>query len=149
MSHLENIQQELNRALRAGDKQRVGALRLIKAEIARLELETRAEISEEDFWKLLAKMRKQRSESIHQFEKADRQDLASKERFEQEVIESFLPPQLSQDELRQLVHRAISATDAKKPQDIGRVMAHLKADVQGRADMRQLSQYIKSQLNQS
>ena len=146
MSNLATIQQELNRALRAGDKERVGTLRLIKAEIGRLELETRATISEEDFWKLLAKMRKQRSESIHQFEQADRQDLANKERFEQKVIESFLPPQLSQDELAKRVQQAISATDAKEPRDIGKVMAHLRAEVQGRADMRQLSQYIKNQL---
>ena len=143
------IQQELLRALRAGDKARVGILRLIKAEIGRQELQTRTTLSQEEFWQLLRRMHKQRGESIQQFEQADRHDLADKERFEKEVIESFLPPQPSRDELQKLARQAIRATDAKKPQDIGKVMAHLKSETQGWTDMRQLSEYIKSQLAQN
>ncbi len=135
--------------MRAGDSVRVNALRLIKSELTRLEQEKREELSDSLFWQLLNRMRKQRRESIEQYEKAKRSDLADKEQFELKVIESFLPPQLEESELLTLIENTIKETGAVQMKDIGKVMAKLKTPLEGRADMKHVSEIIRNRLGQS
>ena len=135
--------------MRAGDGARVNALRLIKSELTRLEQEKREELSDSLFWQLLNRMRKQRQESIEQYEKAKRSDLADKEQFELTVIESFLPPQLEESELLTLIENTIKETGAVQMKDIGKVMAKLKTPLEGRADMKRVSEIIRNRLGQA
>lgn len=141
------LQEEMKAALRAGDKARLGAIRLILNEIKQREIDLRRELKEEELLALLDRMAKQRREAIAQYEQAGRHDLAEKERFELEVIRSYLPEPLSEEELAQLIEEAIAATGASSPREMGKVMAYLKPRVQGRADMAEVSRKVKARLS--
>jgi len=133
-------------AMRAKDKERLGTIRLILAEIKRIEVDERIDLDGPAIIVLLDKMLKQRRDSISQFEQAGRDDLASKEASEIEVIQSFLPAQLSDAEISQLIDDAIAQSGAQGMQDMGKVMGLLKPQLQGRANIGQVSGDIKKRL---
>lgn len=141
------ITEDMQAAMRARDRQRLGAIRLILAGIKQREVDTRTELSNEDIMAILDKMAKQRGESIGQYEKAGREDLVSQERFELELIRSYLPEALSEDDLDRLVDAAIAGTLAGSMQDMGKVMGVLKPQLVGRADMGEVSKKVKGRLS--
>ena len=147
MSIKERINTDLKEAMRAQDKQQVGALRLITAAIKQIEVDERIEVDDARLLVILDKMGKQRKESIQQFEAANRIDLVEKEEYELNIIRRYLPTPLSNDEINALVVEAMQATQAEKIADMGKVMAYLKPRLQGRADMGVVSNLIKERLS--
>lgn len=143
----QRITDEMKSAMREKAKQRLGTIRLIQAEIKRIEVDERIELDDTRVLAILDKMRKQRRDSIEQFLKGDRKDLADIEEAEVMVIEEFLPQALSQDEIDQLIQDAIASTGAESMRDMGKVMGVLKPQLQGKADMGSVSQQIKAALN--
>jgi len=141
-----SIKDSIKAAMRAKDKPRLSALRLASAEFKRVEVDERIEVEDERALVILDKMVKQRQNSITQYEDADRHDLADVEKFEISIISEFLPEALSGDELAKLVADAVIQSGAKSMQDMGKLMGVLKPQVQGRADMAQVSQLVKAQL---
>ncbi|MCA6064216.1 GatB/YqeY domain-containing protein [Thalassolituus marinus] len=140
------VKDAVKAAMRAKEKERLSALRLITAEFKRVEVDERIEIDDARALAILDKMSKQRRDSIAQYEAAGRDDLAAVEQFEISVLNEFLPEALSEEELAKLVADAIAQSGAAGMQDMGKVMGILKPQVQGRADMAQISQLVKSQL---
>ena len=148
MSQLKDqITDAMKDAMRAKDKERLGTVRLILAELKRIEVDERIELDDERIIAIMDKMLKQRRDSISQFEDAGRQDLADTEKAELAVIQSFMPAALSEEEVSQLVAEAIADTDAQSMKDMGKVMAQLKPQLQGRADMTEVSKLIKVRLS--
>ena len=147
MSELkQTITNAMKDAMRAKEKQRLGTIRLILAELKRIEVDERTDLDDARVLAVLDKMNKQRRDSIEQFEAAGRDDLAAVEREEMEVIATFLPAALSDEEINALVSEAISQTGASGMQDMGKVMGVLKPKLQGRADMGAVSKTVKAQL---
>ncbi|WP_320821588.1 GatB/YqeY domain-containing protein [Reinekea sp.] len=134
-------------AMRAKDKPRLGAIRLILAELKRIEVDERIEVDDQRVLAVLDKMTKQRRDSKAQFEAAGREDLAAIEHNELEVIKAFLPAALTEAEINSLIDAAIATTSAASMADMGKVMAILKPQTQGRADIGQLSAQIKARLS--
>lgn len=148
MSELkQQITEAMKDAMRAKEKARLGTIRLILAELKRIEVDERIELDDARVLAVLDKMNKQRRDSIAQFDAAGRDDLAAIEREEMEVIATFLPAALSEDDINALIQDAIATTGATGMQDMGKVMGLLKPKVQGRADMGAVSQKIKAQLS--
>jgi hypothetical protein len=146
MSIKATINDAMKDAMRAREKQRLGTIRLIQAEFKRIEVDERIEIDDTRALAVLDKMVKQRRDSIKQYEDAGRQELADVELAEIDVIQEFLPKQLSEDEIAELVDKAIADTGAKGMQDMGKLMGVLKPQLQGRADMGKVSGLVKSKL---
>ncbi len=140
------IQDDVKRAMKAGDKSRLSALRLITAAIKQVEVDSRKEMTDSDVITVLDKMCKQRRESIEQYQKADRQDLLQVEESELAIITEYLPKQLTGTEIEELITGAISETGASSMKDMGKVMAIIKPKAQGRADMGKLSGLVKARL---
>lgn len=134
-------------AMRSKDKERLGVLRLIKADIQRIEVDEQTELDDARVLAVLDKMVKQRRDSARQYADNDRQDLADKELFEITVIQHFLPEQLSEAEIRLLVAETAAEQEATSMADMGKLMAAIKPKVQGRADMAIVSKAVKAQLN--
>lgn len=143
----EQVQEETKAALRAQDKERLSILRLILADFKRIEVDERIELDEARELAILDKMQKQRRDSISQFKAAGRDELAVKEQYEYDVIQSFKPEGLSEQEVQQLVTAAIKESTATSVQDMAKVMAILKPKLQGRADMGQVSAKVKALLS--
>ena len=146
MSLKERIQQDVKDAMRAKEKERLATIRLITAAIKQREVDERIELDDEQVLVVLDKMCKQRRESISQFEKAGRDDLIAQEVMELEIIQSYLPEQLGEDEINALIDSAMQATGASSVKDMGKVMGQLKPKLQGRADMSAVSALIKARL---
>ncbi len=142
----QRIQDDMKTAMKAGDKPRLGAVRLILAAIKQREVDERIELDDTQVLAVLDKMVKQRRDSVVQYAAAGREDLASVERFEIEVCQGYLPQPLSEAEVAVLIDTAIAATGAAGMKDMSRVMAQLKPQVQGRADMGAVSALIKQRL---
>ncbi|WP_160151494.1 GatB/YqeY domain-containing protein [Microbulbifer sp. ALW1] len=131
-------------AMKARDKGRLATLRLINAEIKRVEVDERIELDDARILALLDKMTKQRRDSIAQYEKAGRPELAAVEQQEIDVIQEYLPEQLSEAEIQEIVTAAVKETGAVSMADMGKVMALVKPQVQGRADMGAVSKLVKA-----
>ena len=140
------IQSDMKTAMKAGDKVRLGVVRLILAAVKQREVDERIELDDAQVLAVLDKMVKQRRDSIEQFGAAGRQDLVDVERFEVEVIQGYLPAALSEVELTALVESAVTASGAAAMSDMGKVMAVLRPQVQGRADMGAVSAMVKRRL---
>lgn len=140
------LQEDMKAAMRAGQKERLGAIRLILAAIKQQEIDGRTQLDDGGIIAVLDKMTKQRKESIEQFGKAGRTDLIDKEQAELDVIRDYLPQPLSEQEIDRLIADALQSTKAESVKDMGKVMAVLKPQLQGRADMGQVSARIKSRL---
>lgn len=147
-SSLKNqIQADMKSAMRSGDKEKLATIRLILAAIKQVEVDTRKDLEDADIIGILDKMVKQRRESIDQFEKADRQDLVDKEKSELEVISKYLPTPMTEAEIKAAVEKALQETSASSMKDMGAVMALLKPQLQGCADMGKVSQLVKAKLS--
>lgn len=143
----ERLTEAMKTAMRDKAKTRLGTIRLIQAEIKRIEVDERIEVDDARVIAVLDKMRKQRKDSIEQFIKGDRQDLADIEAAEVLVVEEFLPQALSEAELGDMIAAAIAESGAESMRDMGKVMGILKPKLQGRADMGAVSQQIKAALS--
>jgi hypothetical protein len=143
----QRVTAEVKVAMKARDKPRLGALRLIMAEFKRIEVDERVELDDQRVLVIFDKMTKQRKDSFKQFEEAGREDLAKQEALEIAVIAEFLPKQLSDEEVIDLVKAAIVETGAASMQDMGKVMAIVKPQVQGKTDMGAVSGLVKGRLS--
>ena len=140
------IEEAAKSSMRDRNKERTSTLRMAISELKKEEIDKRTELSDEESTKILQRMIKQRKESMSQFIDASRDDLAKKEKSEILILEDFLPEQMSEDEMEQLVLEAISETEAKEPQDMGKVMGSLKSKIKGNADMGIVSSIVKQKL---
>ncbi|WP_250656480.1 GatB/YqeY domain-containing protein [Alkalimarinus coralli] len=141
-----SVKDAMKEAMRAKDKPRLGTIRLIMAEIKRIEVDERTEVDDERLLTILDKMVKQRRDSAKQYTDAGRTELAQVEIDEMAIIQDFLPEALTDEELDALVKDAVSESGASSMQDMGKVMAILKPKVQGRADMGSISGKVKKAL---
>jgi len=140
------LQQDMKDAMRGGDKPRLGVIRLILAAVKQREVDERIELDDAQVNAVLDKMSKQRRDSLEQFEKAGRDDLAEQEKFELGILKAYLPEPLSDAEIGALIEEAVQATGASSIKDMGKVMGQLKSKLQGRADMGAVSGKIKARL---
>ncbi len=141
------IQEDVKNAMRARDKARLGVLRMVMAAIKQKEVDERVELDQVAVLAVLDKMSRQRRESLELFEKAGREDLAGQERFELAVLKDYLPEPLAEDELSALIAQAIADTGASSMRDMGNVMGHLRSKLQGRADMKAVSNTVRASLS--
>ena len=141
------IQEDMKSALRAGEKEKLGYIRMILAAIKQREVDERIELDDAQVLSVIDKMMKQRRESIAQFEKAARQDLADKEKAEIQVLSGYLPQQLGDAEIQKEINSVIAETGASGAKDMGKVMAALKGRLAGRADMGKVSGLVKGRLS--
>ena len=146
MALREKLNEDIKTAMKAREQEKLGALRLMLAAVKQREVDERITLDDAGVIAVVEKMIKQRKDSIAQYEKAARQDLADKEKYEIGVIESYLPQQLSQGEIDAIVAEAIQSTGAKSAADMGRVMAVVKPKLAGRADMGKVSGMVKAKL---
>jgi len=143
---LERIKDDMKQAMRDRAKDRLTTIRLILAAVKQQEVDRRVELDDTEVLAIIDKMVKQRRDSIEQFDKAGRDDLVAKEKFEIEVVQAYLPKPLTEEEISELITEAISTSGAESMRDMGKVMGILKPQMQGRADMGKVSGLIKSQL---
>lgn len=147
MSELKTrITEDMKAAMKGGDKHRLGAIRLILAALKQIEVDERVTLDDARIVHILEKMLKQRRDSITQYEAAKREDLAGQERYEMDIIEAYMPTQLSAAEVDAIVAAAVKETGAASMRDMGKVMALVKERAAGRADMGELSQRVKAKL---
>jgi len=140
------IQDDMKTAMKAGDKPRLGVIRLMLAAVKQREVDERIELDDAQTLAVLDKMIKQRRDSISQYEGAGREDLAGVERFEVGIIQEYLPAALSEAEIATLVEEAVAASGAAAMSDMGKVMNVLRPQIQGRADMGAVSALVKQRL---
>ena len=146
MSVKTRLQDDMKQAMRSGDKARLGTIRMALAAIQQREVDERVALDDAAVLGVIEKMIKQRRESVEQYRAGKRDDLADKEAVEIEVLTSYLPEPLGEAELAAMIDAAIAATGATSMKDMGRVMAELRAQAQGRADMAVLSATVKAKL---
>lgn len=143
----EEIMADFKTAMKEKDKMRLSTLKLLKSSLRNKEIEEGGDLKEEEIRALLAKEAKQREESIEQYEKGNRQDLADKEKKELEIIQSYLPDPLSEAELDELVDKVIEDTGAADMSDMGQVMGKIMPEVRGRADGSKVQQLVQRKLS--
>jgi uncharacterized protein len=146
MSLKARLVDDMKAAMKGGDKERLGVIRLILAAIKQREVDERIELDDTQVLSVLEKMLKQRKDSVTQYEAAAREDLAAVERFEIGVIQAYLPAQLSAAEIEAIVAKAVADSGAASAKDMGKVVALVKPQLAGRADMGQVSGLIKQKL---
>ncbi|MDD1793935.1 GatB/YqeY domain-containing protein [Enterovibrio makurazakiensis] len=146
MELIARIKSEQIVAMKAKDKPRLGTIRLMISAIRQQEIDGQKTLTDEESLAVIVKMVKQRRDSVSQYQSAGRDDLADVELAEISVLEEFMPQPLSDDEVDAMVKDAIAASGASSMQDMGKIMAILKPQVQGRADMGKISQLVKSNL---
>lgn len=142
----QRIQSDMKAALKAGDKRRLGVVRLLMAAIKQREVDERIELDDAGVLAVIDKMVKQRRDSITQYQAAGRQELADQEQYEIEVLDEYLPEALDEAEIVALIEAAIAESGAASMRDMGKVMAILKPQLQGRADVGAVSAQVKSRL---
>ena len=142
----QRVLDDIKTAMKAGDKPRLATLRLVSAAIKQKEVDERIELDEPTVIALLDKLLKQRRESITHYSAAGRDDLVAQEQSEAELIQTYLPEALSEAEIKALIDSAIAETGAASIKDMGKVMAMVKPELQGRADMSVVSKSIKDRL---
>ncbi len=147
MSLKGQITEDMKSAMKAGEKDRLKVVRLMLAAIKQIEVDTRSELDDAAVLSVLDKMVKQRRDSVEQFVKGHREDLAAIERDEISVLETYLPEQLSADELAAMIDEVIQASNAGSIRDMGKVMGQLKAKAAGRADMGAVGAVVKERLS--
>jgi len=142
----ERITEDMKAAMRAKDAARLSAVRLLLAAMKQKEVDERVELADADVLGIIEKMVKQRRESIAQYEKAARQDLADQEKFEIGVLQAYLPQQMGAAEVAQAIAAAVAESGASGVKDMGKVMALLRPRLAGRADMGKVSGQVKAKL---
>ncbi len=142
----QRINEDMKSAMRAADKRRLGTIRLLMAAIKQREVDERIVLDDTQVIAVIEKMIKQRRDSISQYEAAGRQELADQEIYEIEVLQAYMPAALSETEVDTLIEAAIAHAGAVSAKDMGKVMAVLKPQMQGRADMGQVGAKVKAKL---
>jgi hypothetical protein len=143
----EKITEDMKSAMKAKDKERLGTIRLMLSAMKQKEVDERIELTDQHVLAILNKMLKQRRDSITQYQKAERDDLVKQEQIELELITTYLPPQMTEEEMQASVSQAIEKTGASSMKEMGKVMGSLKVALEGRADMSKVSQLIKAALS--
>jgi len=147
MALKDRITDDMKAAMRAKDAPRLSAIRMLTAAIKQREVDERKDLSDADVVGIVDKLLKQRRDSIEQFEKGGRQDLADQEKFEATVLAAYMPQALSEAEVADAIAVAIAEAGAKSPADMGKVMALLKPRLAGKADMSKVSAQVKAKLS--
>jgi len=140
------ITEDMKTAMRARETARLGAIRLLLAALKQREVDERIELTDADVLSIIDKMLKQRRDSISQYKAAKRQDLVDVEEFEVSVLQTYMPQQLGEDEIKAAIAEAIAEAGAAGPRDMGKVMGVIKPRLAGKADMGKVSGLIKAQL---
>jgi uncharacterized protein len=140
------VAEEMKDALRSGQKVRLGALRLLSASVKNREVELRRDLTDEEFLEVVAREVKRRNEALEAYEKAGREDLAAKEREEREVLQVYLPAQLSAEETEVLVDEAIAATGASSVKELGKVMGYVMGKAKGKVDGGAVQKVVRERL---
>jgi hypothetical protein len=143
---LERIEADLKESLKSANKTKVSVLRMIKASIKNKEIDKGASLTDEEIIAVLASLSKQRRESIEEFRRAGRNDLVDREEEELSILQSYMPAQLSEDELVNLIRAAIEEAGATSPRDMGKVMKIIMPRVKGRADGKVVNQKVREML---
>jgi len=146
MALREQLNEDMKSAMKAREADKLGAIRLLLAAVKQREVDERVTLDDAGVIGVVEKMIKQRKDSISQFEKAARQDLAEKEKFELGILEAYLPQQLSPAEVEAIITEAVASTGAKSAADMGKVMGVVKPKLAGRADMGKVSALVKARL---
>lgn len=146
MSLKQRLTDDMKAAMKSGEKDRLGVIRLINAAIKQREVDERIVLDDAQVIAALEKMLKQRKDSLSQYEAAGREDLAAIERYEMTVLQDYLPAQLGADEIDAIIDASIAEVGASSPKDMGKVIALVRPQVAGRADMGGLSELVKRKL---
>jgi uncharacterized protein YqeY len=146
MALRDKLTEDIKTAMKARETERLNALRLLSAAVKQREVDERITLDDAGVVSVIDKMIKQRKDSIFQYEKAQRQDLADKEKYEISVIAAYMPQQLSQAQVDAIIAEAVASTGAKSAADMGKVMGVLKAKLAGKADMGKVSALVKAKL---
>ncbi len=146
MSLKQQISEDMKNAMRAKDSVRLGAIRLLQAAIKQREVDERIDLDDAAVVAVIEKMLKQRRDSIAAYESANRTDLADVEKFEVSVLQTYLPQQLTEEEIKVILEKVVTDTGAEGVKDMGKVMAAIKPLVAGKADMGKISGLIKVRL---
>ena len=146
MALRERISAEMKEAMKAGDKLRVSTLRLLLSEIKNAEIAKRKELDDEGVLEVVSREVRKRRESIAEFEKAGREELSSKERIEAQILEAYLPPQLSEEELAAIVDKALQESGAVSLKEMGKVMALVIPQIKGRAEGKTVNEMVRKAL---
>ena len=147
MSLLEQLQEHINQSLRKGDRLKLSTLRMLMAAIKQKEIDTRTEINETDILSIIEKQVQQRFEAAELYEQAERNELFDKEMAEAEILKTYLPEKLSEEEVRLIISTIINETGANTLKDMGTVMANLKEQADGKINMKTASQIVKESLS--
>jgi len=147
LSLLEQLQEHINQSLRKGDRLKLSTLRMLMAAIKQKEIDTRTEINETDILSIIEKQVQQRFEAAELYEKAERNELFDKEMAEAEILKTYLPEKLSEEEVRLIISTIINETGANTLKDMGTVMAKLKEQADGKINMKTASQIVKESLS--
>jgi len=145
---IQRITEDMKAAMKAGEKERLSAIRMLRAAIKDKQIELGHEPSENELLALIAKLVKQRNDAVQQYAEAGRDDLEAKEQREAELYKTYLPEPLSEEEVTKIIQEAMDETGAASIKDMGKVMATIRSRVQGRADMGKLSAMVKTQLSE-
>ena len=143
----EQLNEDIKAAMRSQEKERLMTLRMISAAIKQKEVDDRIEVDDTQVLAIIDKLARQHRDSIQQFEDAGRTDLVDKEKAELEIVQTYLPEQLSDDEVGKLIEAAIETGEAESMKDMGKVMGILKPQIQGRTDMANVGTMVKSKLS--
>lgn len=146
MNLKDQLFQDLKVAMKAGDKTRLGVIRLLRAKIGEMEIAKKRDLTDDELLSVLTSAVKQRKESISQYEQGNRQDLVEKEQAELEIIQKYLPEQLSEDKVKSIIADAIAETGAQSMQDLGQVMKIVMGRVKGQADGKMVNQLVRESL---
>jgi uncharacterized protein YqeY len=146
MSLDEKLSEDLKASMKAGDTAKMGVLRLLKTRVKEASVEKRAALSDDEILKVIVSETKKRREAIELFEKGGRGDLADREKQEIDILETYLPPKLTAEELVNLAREAVKEVEAKDPRDFGKVMKALMPKVAGRSDGSEVSKVVKGLL---
>ncbi len=147
MGLLQKLQNEMKIAMKNKDKERLSTIRMLISEIKKVQIDTKKELTDEEIIKILQKYAKQRKDAIEQYKKAGREDLVEKEMKELEIVQEFLPKQLSEEEIEKIVDETIKELNATSMKDMGKVMKAVMSKVSGRAEGAIVSQIVKNKLN--
>nr|WP_275402137.1 GatB/YqeY domain-containing protein [Shimazuella alba] len=140
------MDQDMKAAMKQKDKETLSTIRMVRASIKKVEIDNRGELSDDQALEVLVREIKQRKDSLQEYEKAGRDDLASKEKREIEILSTYLPKQLTEEELRAIVDKAIAETGATSKKEMGKVMGAVLPLVKGRADSKQVNQLVQQLL---
>jgi uncharacterized protein len=144
---LDQLNQDMKDAMRSRDKQRLSVIRSVKSSLQNESINKGQELTDDEILTVLNREMKQRKESLHEFEQADRQDLVIKTNAEIQVLSEYMPSQLSDEELRQIVHETIEQVGAQSKSDMGKVMGAIMPKVKGRADGSEVKQLVHQSLS--